>query len=203
MTLQNVRAIKRTMKTHFGFTLVELVIVLALAAIITALATPSFRAMIQNNRAASQANDFLSALNLARSEAIKHGRASALCARRDPPTNPESCSATPTDWSTGWLVFRDTDEDGAYTEDDNGNGTLCDPDEDCLLRVVEAPKGNPTFTQTSGSDMKFRGNGMAAVDLSDPAPAWTLTLPDCQGNEARTITMSRAGGAQVTTTNCP
>ncbi|HSH42747.1 MAG TPA: GspH/FimT family pseudopilin [Arenicellales bacterium] len=61
------------MKTHSGFTLVELMITLAIAAILLTVGLPSFQNILQNNRVTTQANGLVGALNLARSEAIKRG----------------------------------------------------------------------------------------------------------------------------------
>lgn len=56
-----------------GFTMIELLITIAILGIILAFAVPSFQTMIENNRVTSEANTLLSAVNLARTEAIKRG----------------------------------------------------------------------------------------------------------------------------------
>ncbi|MFN2308478.1 MAG: GspH/FimT family pseudopilin [Gammaproteobacteria bacterium] len=61
------------MKTFSGFTLIELMITLAIAAILLTVGIPSFQAVFQSNRLATQANELIGAVNLARSEAIKRG----------------------------------------------------------------------------------------------------------------------------------
>ncbi|WP_456379510.1 GspH/FimT family pseudopilin [Thiolapillus sp.] len=59
------------MRKNRGFTLVELLITVVVIAILVALATPSFRGLLDRNAAASTANDLLSSILLARSESIK------------------------------------------------------------------------------------------------------------------------------------
>ena len=59
------------LKKRAGFTLVELLVTIAVIAIIATIAVPGFQGMTANNRLASDYNEILSGLNLARSEAIK------------------------------------------------------------------------------------------------------------------------------------
>lgn len=61
------------MKNARGFSLVELMVTLAILVILVALAAPSFTTFIKSNRLTARANDIVTALNLARSEAIKRG----------------------------------------------------------------------------------------------------------------------------------
>ncbi len=78
-----------------GFTLVELMITLAIAAILMGVAAPSFNDMLQNNRISTQANQFIAAMNLARSEAIKRGVNIDVTATSPSGTN---------EWGGGWSV---------------------------------------------------------------------------------------------------
>ncbi|MGB5065269.1 MAG: GspH/FimT family pseudopilin, partial [Candidatus Competibacter sp.] len=67
------------MNRKSGFTLIELMITVALAAIVLTLGVPAFQETIRNNRLATTVNDFISSLNLTRSEAIKRGTRVTLC----------------------------------------------------------------------------------------------------------------------------
>ena len=62
------------MKVCRGFTLIELMVTIAVVAILTTVAVPGFRDLIRNNRVTTQTNEVVSALNFARTEAIKRGR---------------------------------------------------------------------------------------------------------------------------------
>jgi len=84
-----------------GFTIIELMITLAIAAILVSLAAPSFKDIIQNNRMTTQYNELLASLSVARSEAIKRGE------------DVIALSSNGNNWENGWTVFVDTDGDGA------------------------------------------------------------------------------------------
>jgi type IV fimbrial biogenesis protein FimT len=93
-----------------GFTLIELMVVVAMVAILMAVAVPSFRDATERNRVSAQINTFVSDLQLARSEAIKRGLAVSLCASSDG----GSCLTSNT-WNTGWIMFVDPATSGSRT----------------------------------------------------------------------------------------
>lgn len=76
-----------------GFTLVELMITIAVLAIVLAIAVPSFQAIINRNRLVSASNEVVAALQLARMEAIRRNSRVELC----PSTNGTGCSGA--DWA--------------------------------------------------------------------------------------------------------
>lgn len=86
---------------HKGFTLVELMVTLAVAAIVVALALPGFQRLMQSNRADAIGNEFATALTLARMEALKQARRVTICASSDGAT----CVGG---WGDGYIVFVDS-----------------------------------------------------------------------------------------------
>ena len=93
-------------KKQTGFSLLELMAAIAITMTLMAIAVPSFMVMTQNNRLVTQANDFVSSLNLARSEAVKRGGRITVCKS----TDNASC-AVAGGWHQGWIVFVDADND--------------------------------------------------------------------------------------------
>jgi type IV fimbrial biogenesis protein FimT len=87
------------MNNQQGFTLIELMVTLAISAILLGIGVPSFRGMIENNRIAAASNDLVTGLQLARSEAINRGIPVVLCASSDQAT----CATTPV-WINGWVA---------------------------------------------------------------------------------------------------
>ena len=86
-------------KARAGFTLVELMVAIAVLAIVATVAVPSFNSLVQGNRLTSATNQLLSAFHMARSEAIKRSQNVMLCAT----TDGTSCAAS-ADWDS-WLVI--------------------------------------------------------------------------------------------------
>jgi type IV fimbrial biogenesis protein FimT len=91
-----------------GFTLLELMLTLAVVGVIVALAIPNFREFILNSRLTGAANDLLASTQLARSEAIKRQRTVALCASPNPTAGVPTCDVA----FRGWVVWVDTNNDG-------------------------------------------------------------------------------------------
>lgn len=80
--------------------MIELMVVLAVAAILLMIGAPGFRSLIQNQKLTTTVNELFMAVNLARSEAIHRGARVDLVPAGDG-----------TDWASGWLVFVDQNND--------------------------------------------------------------------------------------------
>lgn len=88
-----------------GFTLIELVIALAIAAILLTLAAPNMSSFIRNNRITTETNTLIAHINLARSEATKRNVVVALCRRDSDEVLPTCGGGVANDWTSGWLVY--------------------------------------------------------------------------------------------------
>jgi type IV fimbrial biogenesis protein FimT len=94
-----------------AFTLIELVMTMAIAGILMTIAIPSFNSTITSSRLTSYANDLVGALNLARSEAVRRGVSVTV---RKVDNNSYTKIGAGVNWEKGWDVFADMDEDGKF-----------------------------------------------------------------------------------------
>ena len=85
-----------------GFTLIELMVTLTVAAILLTVGIPGFQEFIKSNSLSTGVNAFVAGLNLARSEAIKRGGRVTLCK-----SSTLSACATSGGWEQGWIIFFD------------------------------------------------------------------------------------------------
>lgn len=172
-----------------GFTLIEMMITIVIAALLLTIAVPSFQQSIRNNRLTAEANNLLTALALARSEAIKRGSPVTVCAS----SNQSTCSNS-SSWTTGWIVFVDQNAD--VTRDGTDCGTAAT--DDCLLQVAAALTGSAVLTGTT-QFITYNSNGRVNATT-------TLTLKaasSCGSNEQRTISVNSTGRGTVTQEDCP
>lgn len=96
--------------TALGFTLLEILVTVTVAGLLLAIAVPNFVSLSTRNRLTTYTNDITSAINYARSEAIRRGLPISICASN----TGTSCAGT---WSNGWIVFVNTDNDSPAVVD--------------------------------------------------------------------------------------
>ena len=90
------------MRIKNGFTLIELMVVIAVIAILTMYAVPAFKVSMVNNRLISETTNLTSMLNLARTESLRRNDYVSMC----PSSNGTSCNGA--DYSVGIVVFVDS-----------------------------------------------------------------------------------------------
>jgi type IV fimbrial biogenesis protein FimT len=167
-----------------GFTLLELMTALAVLAVLAAIATPSFRQFSANSRTSASANSLVSALAVARIEALHQSTPVAICPSQDGQT----CNAT--DWSQGWLVF--TDGTGV-------KGVLDSNDQP--VQAWPAPAGGVTVNLTSANNyVRFDTRGMNSEQV---AATFKVSVAGCTGNNVSQIVVTAAGSPQSTKVACP
>jgi len=136
-----------------GFTLVELMVSLAILAVLLAIAAPSYRDFVVDSRMKAEADEFLTMLVYARSEAVKRNGMVSTCSSGDG----TGCAGSG-NWAQGWIVFIDLDGDGAF---DSGSDTI--------LRVHGALNeqsslaGTLTGTLNAATDVAFLPDGRAML----------------------------------------
>lgn len=168
-----------------GFTMIELLMTIAIAATLLTVVIPSFRDFLLNSRMTTQTNEFVLALAYARSESVKRGITVFVCSRDDNTT----CD-TSTTWDNGWLVF----------VDNNGDGVIDAADNDEVLQVRTELEGGNTLRAGALQRVIFLSTGFQA-DAQD-----TFNLCDNRGAASgRNLVVSPLG--RVTTqpgaTVCP
>jgi len=161
-----------------GFTLIELMVTIAVAGILLGIAVPSFVNMVRDNQDIANTNQLSGVFRWARTEAIKQGNTLSLCSS----TNQTTCrGSSKTNWADGWIIFIDQDGDGVF--DSDGDAILCEAGEDCLLRS-NGSVSNATLVANQSNPLSFSSKGLPEPE---PSPAYRLTYtPDnCPSGDKR------------------
>jgi type IV fimbrial biogenesis protein FimT len=167
-----------------GFTLIELMVALTVAAVLTAVALPSFSGLLRSNRVSSTSNNLLTGINLARSEAIKSNRGAGVCAS----TDGSACSTSANDWTSGWIVWADL----------NNNSTLDLLPVDERIRIEGAQRQVALTASAAAVRFNARGRPTTVLDLS----VRSLICPPGK-SYVRNVNLLVSGMVRIAPTTCP
>lgn len=165
-------------KYQGGFSLVELMVTVAIAGILLAVGVPSFRTIMQTNKVAAQSRSVVTAFNFARSEAV---------------TRKTTVNVVPSDgnsWSNGITVWTDADGSGAMNNND-----------DEVLQVYQALEES-TLVASLGANARITFDRDGFMSFPVEAISFDLQLDNCHV-DGRTITLNLTGRVAVETSACP
>ena len=178
-----------------GFTLIEMLVVLALIAIVVTLSTPVSN-IYRQNRVSTQVQEFISSLNVARNEAVSRGSPVSVCI----PDRPVDDQGNPIvddngnpilrcasgngtiDWSSGWMVFIDSSP--ADCNIDLAAG-------DTIINEHNAMPDGFSMQVNAHNCIKFTATGITP----DSSGLWTLCDPSGTDEFKRGISLSVSGRA--------
>lgn len=174
-------------KNNHGFTLIELIVTLAVVSIVLVTGIPALNQMTASNRLVAQLNSIAGSLAVARSEAIKTANTVTVCIS----TDGASCAGSAaTNWEQGWIIFTDTNRDNAISVSDA----------DTLLKV-QAPFTGGSTLRLSLYDAtglyQFLPDGSSYDRNVDGTAKGTFTLCDStkDNKKARAININLIGRA--------
>lgn len=163
-----------------GFTLIELMVTILVAAILTTIAAPSFREYQRNSELTSLTNTLLAAVNSARGEAMKYSAYAMIVPSEG------------ADWNAGWRVFVDKNMDKKYKKED-----------DVLLLEQAAPPSYISIAGTgsaagSSPSIIFNASGYAGVGSTFSNVTINIKRNDVTGPRyTRRLKISKSGRARV------
>ena len=163
------------MRRSHGVTVLELIVTLAIAALLGSMAVPTFTSLLRDNELTAAVNSFVHTIFLARSEAIKRGQVVSICKSRDH----ANCSGSTGRWDEGWIVFVNRDRD---------DPAVRDADEPLVFVNDGWRRGSITANRTSFS---FRPYTQGVVN-------GTVIFCDARGSaHARAIIVSHSGRPRI------
>ncbi|MDH3986910.1 MAG: GspH/FimT family protein, partial [Gammaproteobacteria bacterium] len=144
-------------RSQSGLTLPELIVSLSIISVLSSSGLSGLQTFIQENRMAAEINQFVTALHLARSEAVKHGQRVLLC----PSSDGHHCGNSK-EWVNGWILFASEDREHDHDEQLLQTGSPISAgirmtSSNYRKRIVYQPDGNSPGTNTSFTFCDTRG----------------------------------------------
>lgn len=155
-----------------GFSLGEVLATMAVMGVLTAAAVPAFQSVIGESRRATAINQLISAMHMARSEAITQNARAIIC----PGTDGVNCVADA--WSEGWFAFVDRNGDGARDEDET---LIASADADPRIGIVTDSFGDELVYRESGrvllTEAGATSGDFVICDTREVSPPRVIIVP--------------------------
>lgn len=175
-------------QNQLGMTLFDLIIAVLVLGILMSIAVPNMRTWSLNSASTGAADSFVTALSLARTEAVKRRSLVVVCPNATPPL--DGCGSN---WSNGWQVV----VDNAATEN---SATVTAGD---VIRIWEkAPTGLNISIGNSKTFIRFLPSGMLGKDASSPISA-SLYTAGCTNKSKMSLTIGLGGNISSLKEDCP
>jgi type IV fimbrial biogenesis protein FimT len=176
-----------------GFTVIELMIVVAMMGILMAVGVPVFNSIILTNEMADTSNELVLSLKRARAEAMTSGRDVVVCSSTNTDAATPACSGAAGNWGRGWIVFVDQNQDRTF---DEANGDrlvwLKKMDDGTSISITPSPFG--TLTNDFSVAVTFSHTG----ELKDgTAGGFQICSGDADGYPRRDISIMVGGEANL------
>ena len=163
--MRNRRAWAQTARTaQRGFTLIEMMVAVALTGLLLSMAVPALQQFTSNARQTSTINDFVSSMHIARSTAVTTNFRTTICAS----SNGVSCEAVT--WDQGWIVFSDRDSDQTVDNDET------------IVASSDGADGLDIRSGEFGQFLMYRPNGRV-MTASAAGNSGQFTVCDSRGSE--------------------
>jgi len=172
--------VKRHVRSGRGFTLVELLVTMAIAAILMVVAVPAMQSFLADQSAAASADELAESLRLARTEATKRGMGVIICASQNTANASPTCSTKGDDgWLTGWII-----------QDVDGN----------LIRVQNPMRGIGSVDSAGKDRLQFVANGMngsgaTSFELTPTGDSVTTRIRTVEVNAQGRVKVTKGGGS--------
>ena len=176
-----------------GFTLIELLVGVAIMAILLMVGVPSFQSAVASSRLTTSTNDLVSAMALARTEAIRRGTRVTVCKS----ANTAQCT-TAGNWAQGWIIFVDTTRGSADASVDSGEAILSSNAATSRNIVMVGTVGVPNFVSFASDGQAKLMNGSSQAGVLRVCSTATA-LSDVR--RARDIAITASGRVTTTTPN--